>query len=163
MPLTWENRHSQVQARGALCFPWGSDGRESDYSAGDPGSSPGSGRCPREANGNPLQYSCLDGLQSMLKVRLRPPLNLDSPVVWVVKNLPAMQEIQKRQVWSLSQEDSPWRRKWQPTPVFFPGKSQGQRSLAGCSPWGHKESVATEHARTQWCRQTGSCCTSSLG
>ena len=28
------------------------------------------------------------------------------------------------------------RRKWQPTPVFLPGESQGQRSLVGCSPWG---------------------------
>ena len=32
-----------------------------------------------------------------------------------------------------------WRRKWQPTPVFLPGKSHGQRSLAGKSPWGHKD------------------------
>ena len=32
----------------------------------------------------------------------------------------------------------PWRRKWQPTPVFLPGKSHGQRNLAGYSPWGHK-------------------------
>ena len=32
----------------------------------------------------------------------------------------------------------PWRRKWQPTPVFLPGKSHGQRSLAGYSPGGHK-------------------------
>ena len=31
-----------------------------------------------------------------------------------------------------------WRRKWQPTPVFLPGKSHGQRSLAGYSPWGQK-------------------------
>ena len=31
-----------------------------------------------------------------------------------------------------------------PTPVFLPGKSHGQRSLAGYSPWGHKESVTTE-------------------
>ena len=31
-----------------------------------------------------------------------------------------------------------WRIKWQPTPVFLPGKSHGQRSLAGDSPWGHK-------------------------
>ena len=31
----------------------------------------------------------------------------------------------------------PWRNKQQPTPVFLPGKSQGQRSLAGYSPWGH--------------------------
>ena len=33
----------------------------------------------------------------------------------------------------------PWRRAWQPTPVFLPGDSQGQRSLAGNSPQGHKE------------------------
>ena len=32
-----------------------------------------------------------------------------------------------------------WRREWQPTPVFLPGKSQGQRSLTGYSPWGGKE------------------------
>ena len=32
----------------------------------------------------------------------------------------------------------PWRRKWKPTPVFLPGKSHGQRSLAGYSPWGCK-------------------------
>ena len=30
-----------------------------------------------------------------------------------------------------------WRRKWQPTPVFSPGESQGQRSLVGCHLWGH--------------------------
>ena len=33
----------------------------------------------------------------------------------------------------------PWRRKWQPSPVFLPGKSHGQRSLAGYSSWGCKE------------------------
>ena len=38
----------------------------------------------------------------------------------------------------------PWRRKWQPTPVFLPGKSHGLRSLAGYSPWGRKESAMTE-------------------
>ena len=32
----------------------------------------------------------------------------------------------------------PWRRKWQPTPVFLPGESPGQRSLVGYSPWGRK-------------------------
>ena len=31
-----------------------------------------------------------------------------------------------------------WRRKWQPTPVFLPGESQGQRSLVGCRLWGHR-------------------------
>ena len=39
---------------------------------------------------------------------------------------------------------TPWRRAWQPTPVFLPGESQGQRSLAGCSPWGHTELDTTE-------------------
>ena len=37
----------------------------------------------------------------------------------------------------------PWRRKWQPTPVSLPGKLHGQKSLAGCSPWGHKKSDTT--------------------
>ena len=32
----------------------------------------------------------------------------------------------------------PWRKKWQPTPAVLPGKSHGQKSQAGCSPWGHK-------------------------
>ena len=57
-----------------------------------------------------------------------------SLVAQSVKNLPAMEE---------TRFDSwvgkiPWRRKWQPTPVFLPGKSQGQWSLAEYSPWGHK-------------------------
>ena len=38
----------------------------------------------------------------------------------------------------------PWKKKWQPTPVFLPGESHGQRSLVGYSPWGHKESDTTE-------------------
>ena len=38
----------------------------------------------------------------------------------------------------------PWRRKWQPTPVFLPGKFHGLRSLVGYSPWGHKELDMTE-------------------
>ena len=42
----------------------------------------------------------------------------------------------------LGKERKSWRRKWQPTPVFLPGKVHGQRSLAGCSPWGYM----TEHA-----------------
>ena len=37
----------------------------------------------------------------------------------------------------------PWRRKWQPTPVFLPGESHGRRSLAGYRPWDHKESDTT--------------------
>ena len=39
----------------------------------------------------------------------------------------------------------PWRRKWQPTLIFLPGKSHGQRNLADCSPWGQKEADTPEH------------------
>ena len=41
----------------------------------------------------------------------------------------------------------PWSRKWQPTPVFWPGKLHGQRSLVGYSPWGHKR-VGHDWVRT---------------
>ena len=58
----------------------------------------------------------------------------------MVKNLPAMQEIQ---VQSLGQED-PLEKEWQPTPVFLPGKFHGQRSLVGYSPWGCKELDTTD-------------------
>ena len=51
--------------------------------------------------------------------------------------------VEGSQGWGLGGED-PWRRKWTPIPVFLPGKSHGQRSLAGYSPWGCKESDMTE-------------------
>jgi len=41
-----------------------------------------------------------------------------------------------------------WRRKWQPTPGFFPGKFHGQKSLVGYSPWGQEESDKTERLST---------------
>ena len=58
----------------------------------------------------------------------------------MVKNPPAMQETQVR---SLGQE-VPWRREWQPTPVFLPGEVHGQRSLAGYNPWDRKDLDKTE-------------------
>ena len=67
-----------------------------------------------------------------------------------VKNLPASTG-HTRDVGSITGQFDPWvvkipwRRKWQPTPVFLPGESHGQTSLAGYSPWGRKESGTTEH------------------
>ena len=58
----------------------------------------------------------------------------------IVKNLPTMQETW---IQSLGQED-PLEKEWQPTPVFLPEESHGQRSLAGYSPWGRKELDMTE-------------------
>ena len=58
------------------------------------------------------------------------------PAGSVVKNPPAMPETGVGKV--------PWRRRWQPPPVFSPGKSHGQRSRVGYSPRGRKESDMTE-------------------
>ena len=65
---------------------------------------------------------------------------LASLVAQTVKNLPVMQKTGFNS-WV---GKSPWRRNWWPTPVFLPGKSHGQRRLAGYSTWGHKESDTTE-------------------
>ena len=68
-----------------------------------------------------------------------------------LKNMPAMQETQKVQVPSLSQED-PLEKDRQSTPVFLPGKSHGQKNLEGYSPRDHKEldtTEATEHSTAQ--------------
>ena len=56
-----------------------------------------------------------------------------------------MQEAQETQAQSLGGGRPPGGGAWQPTPVFLPGKSYGQRNLAGYSPWGYKESDTTEH------------------
>ena len=64
-----------------------------------------------------------------------------SQVALVVKDLPANAEDCGFHPWV---GKIPWRRAWQPTPVFLPGESHGQGSPVGCSPWGHKESDTTE-------------------
>ena len=58
----------------------------------------------------------------------------------MVKNLPANAEDMGLEI--------PWRRKWQPTPVFLPGKSHEQRNLVGYSPRGHKKSNMNERLST---------------
>ena len=67
-----------------------------------------------------------------------------SQVTLVVKNLPA-DAGDTRDMGSIpGLGRSPWRRAWQPTPVFLLGESHGQRSLEGYSPWGLKEWDTTE-------------------
>ena len=67
----------------------------------------------------------------------------------VVKNSPA----NAGDMFSPWVRNIPWRRKWQPTPVFFPGKSNGQRRLVGYNPWGCKESDSTYRLSTLgWCQ-----------
>ena len=88
-----------------------------------------------EGNGNPLQYSCLEN-------------PLDGGAWWAaVYGVTQSQTLLKRLSSSRFSPwvgKIPWRRAWQPTLVFLPGKSHGQRSPLGYSPWGHKESEMTE-------------------
>ena len=62
-----------------------------------------------------------------------------SHVALAVKNPPGRCRRHKRCGFHLWVGKIPWRRKWQPTPVFLPGESHGQRSLVGYSPWGCKK------------------------
>ena len=72
----------------------------------------------------------------------------------MVKNLPANAGAARDVGLIPGSGQIPWRRKRQPTPVFLPGKSHAQRSLADYSPWGHKESDTTERLSTKH-RQKG--------
>ena len=67
------------------------------------------------------------------KKKRRQRNTLQRPVPLAVKNSPADAE-DTRDAGSASVLGGPWRRKWQPAPVFLPGESRGQRSLAGYSP-----------------------------
>ena len=62
----------------------------------------------------------------------------------VVKNLPANARKRRFDPWV---GKIPRQREWQPSPVFLPGESPGQRSLAGYIPWGRKESDTIEVAK----------------
>jgi len=62
----------------------------------------------------------------------------------VVKNLPVNEGDTRDSEFSHWVRKIPWRRAWQPTPIFLPGESHGQRSLVGYSPLGCKESDMTE-------------------
>ena len=69
-----------------------------------------------------------------------------SQVALVVKEPTCQCRRHKRCGFNLWVGKIPWKRTWQPTPVFLPGESHEQRSLAGYSPWCHTESHMTEVA-----------------
>ena len=62
----------------------------------------------------------------------------------VVKNLPANAGNTGDRGFNPWVGEIPWRKKWQPTPVFLPGEFHGERILEGYNPWDHKESDMTE-------------------
>ena len=140
-----------------LGFPGGSAGTESACNAGVLGSVPGLGRSPGEGKGYPLQYSGLEN-------------SMDYIVHGVTKSWTGLSDFHFH--WNKNLEGFSsgvgskestcqcrrckrcgfnswvgkisWRRKWQPTPVFLPGESQGWGSLVGCCQWGRTESDTTE-------------------
>ena len=79
-------------------------------------------------NGTPLQYSCLEN-----------PMDGGA---WKAA-VHGVTEGQTR-LSDFTFTFTHWGRKWQPTPVFLPGESQGRQSLVGCCLWGHTESDTTE-------------------
>ena len=98
-------------------LPSFSDSKESACNVGDPGLIPGLGRSLGGRHGNLLQYSW------------------DSLVAQSVKIICLQYKRPRFDSWM---GKTPWKRKWQPTSVFLPGESHGQRSLAGYNPWDHK-------------------------
>ena len=91
--------------------------------------------CYGEGNGTLLQHSCLENL-------------MDVGAWWaavhgVAKSWTRLNDFTFTFHFSLF-TFMHWRRKWQPTPVFLPGESQGRGSLVGCHLWGHTEMDTTE-------------------
>ena len=83
-----------------------------------------------EGNGTPLQYSCLEN-------------PMDGGAWWAAVHGIAKSRTRLRD-FTLTFHFHAWRRKWQPTPVFLPGESQGRGSLVVCRLWGRTELDTTE-------------------
>ena len=81
-----------------------------------------------EGNGTPLQYSCLEN-------------PMDRGAWWAAVQVVARS---RTRLSYFTFTFMHWRRKWQPTPAFLPGESQGRQSLVCCHLWGHTESDTTE-------------------
>ena len=64
--------------------------------------------------------------------------------IYIKSHSQSQNTAQRKFIFEISSQNNPWRRKWQPTPVFLPRKSHGRRSLTDYSPWGGKESDTTE-------------------
>ena len=132
--------------------PGGSDGKECTCNVGYLGSIPRLRRSPGKGHGNPLQYFCLENPSD--RVAWQATVHgVTKSQTWlshfhvhlrITSGFPGGSDGKES---ACNVGDSglipwvgkiSWRRKWQPTPVFLPGESHGQKSLAGYSPWGHK-------------------------
>ena len=130
-------------------FSGGSDGKETTCNAGDLGSISGLGSSSGGGHGKPLQYSYLENPMDRRAwwatvygvtesdttewLSTITGVSQEAQVVRVVKNLPANAgDVRHR--FDLWVRKIPWRRAWQPTPVFLPEKSHGQKRLVGYGP-----------------------------
>ena len=130
-------------------FSGGSDGKETTCNAGDLGSISGLGSSSGGGHGKPLQYSYLENPMDRRAwwatvygvtesdttewLSTITGVSQEAQVVLVVKNLPANAgDVRHR--FDLWVRKIPWRRAWQPTPVFLPEKSHGQKRLVGYGP-----------------------------
>ena len=120
---------------------------------------PGLGRSPGGGHGNPLQYSCLNPKdRGVWRATVHRVAKSWTWLRWLsTKHLGGFPggSDGKASTCNFGRPGFdpwvvkiPWRRAWQPTPVLLPGEFHGQRSLAGYSPWGHKESDTTEQLST---------------
>ena len=142
-------------------FPGGSVVKSLPANAGDVRSIRGWRRSLGERSGNPLQYSCLENhLEFNKYLKYTRTLALEgamaphsSTLAWKIPSteepgrLQSMGSLRVRHNWVTPLSlftFMHWRRKWQPTPVFLPGESQGRGSLVGCCLWGRTELDTTE-------------------
>ena len=109
-------------------------------------------------NGNPVQCSCLENPRAgVAQSRTRPKrqqqqqcgfTSLTLVLIWAAFICGHFLMVSTLRVpfyyWCISKTLIPWRRKWQPSPVFLPGESRGWRSYMGYSPWGHRALDTTE-------------------
>ena len=120
-------------------------GKESSCNVGDLGSIPGLGRSPGEGKGYPLQYSGLENSKDCIVHGVPKSWtwlstfhftfpSLGFPGGASGKESACQCRRQKRRGFNPWVSKIPWRRAWQPTPVFLPGESHGQRSLVGYNP-----------------------------
>ena len=124
--------------------------KESTCNTGDASLIPGLGRSPGEENGNPLQYSCLENPmdRGTWQARVHGIARVGHDLVLsfflsCIKRFPGGSAVEstgqcRRRRFDPWVGKIPWRKKWQPTPVFLPGNSHEQGSLVSYSPWGCK-------------------------